>query len=86
MVGAQLWDQPAIQAEIRRRGSSVAELSRNNGLKGGTLYSAFYKRWPKGQKLIADYIGKPVEELWPHWYGPGGTLKPLQGVQQRPAA
>ncbi|MEH3061486.1 MAG: helix-turn-helix domain-containing protein [Methylobacterium radiotolerans] len=49
MAAARNWDQPAILAEIRRRGSSISELSREAGLNRGTLYSAFYKRYPKGQ-------------------------------------
>lgn len=83
MAAARVWDQPAILAEIRRRGSSISELSRKAGLKRGTLYSAFYKRYPKGQALIASFIGASRHEIWPHWYGPNDELLPLQVTSGR---
>lgn len=83
---AEGWHQQDILAAIRKRGETVASLNRDNGFKPGVLRSAFYKRWPKGQQIIANFLGVPVEELWPHWYGPGGTLKPLQGAVQKSAA
>ncbi|MFC5555239.1 helix-turn-helix domain-containing protein [Methylobacterium iners] len=75
----RIWDQQAVLAEIRRRGSSISDLSRANGLSRGTLYSAFYKRYPKGQLLIADFLGIRRHDIWPRWYGPDDTLLPLQG-------
>ncbi|UIY44104.1 helix-turn-helix domain-containing protein [Methylobacterium radiotolerans] len=85
MAAARNWDQPAILAEIRRRGSSISELSREAGLNRGTLYSAFYKRYPKGQALIATFLGASRHEIWPHWYGPNDELLPLQGARGRAA-
>lgn len=84
--GEEGWHQQDILAAIRKRGATVSSLNREHGFRPGVLRSAFYKRWPKGQRIIADYIGEPVEALWPHWYGPGGSLKPLQGAVQKTAA
>lgn len=86
MTTTRVWDQQAILAEIRRRGSSISELSRDAGLKRGTLYSAFYKRYPKGQLLIARYVEASRHEIWPHWYGPHDELLPLQGATRGRAA
>ncbi|WP_082167649.1 helix-turn-helix domain-containing protein [Methylobacterium aquaticum] len=80
------WHQQDILAAIRKRDATMASLSRKHGFKPGVLRSVFYKRWPKGQRIVAEFLGVPVEELWPHWYGPGGTLKPLQGAAQKSAA
>lgn len=80
------WHQQDILAAIRKRGATVASLNREHGFKPGVLRTAFYKRWPKGQRIIAAFVERPVEELWPHWYGPGGTLRPLQGAVQKSAA
>lgn len=85
MPTTRVWDQPAVLAEIRRRGSSISELSRAAGLKRGTLYSAFYKRYPKGQALIARFVEASRHEIWPHWYGPNDELLPLQGLRRRAA-
>lgn len=73
------WDQHRIQAEIRRRGSSLAQLSRENGVARGTLQGVFYKRYPRGQAIVAAFIERTRHELWPHWYGPDDELLPLGG-------
>ena len=78
------WEPEYIKAEIRRRGSSLAELSRRNGLSRGTLQAVFYKRYPRGQRIVADFIGRTRHELWPAWYGPNDELLPLN-VPQRAA-
>jgi Ner family transcriptional regulator len=80
------WHQQDILAAIRKKGETVASLNRALGYRPGVLRTVFYKRWPRGQRVIADFLNVPLEELWPHWYGPGGTLKPLQGAAQKSAA
>ncbi|TXN71623.1 helix-turn-helix domain-containing protein [Methylobacterium sp. WL6] len=80
------WHQQDILAAIRKKGATVSSLNRDNGFRPGVLRTVFYKRWPGGQRIIADFLQVPVEELWPHWYGPGGTLKPLQGATRGRAA
>lgn len=72
-----VWDQQRISAEIRRRGSSIARLSRENNLSRGTLQGVFYRRYPKGQAIVAAFIGRSKHELWPHWYGPDDEPLPL---------
>lgn len=74
--GPAAWDRHRIAAEIRRRGSSVAQLARENGVQRGTLQGIFYRRYPRGQQIVAAFIGKTRHELWPHWYGPDD--KPLR--------
>ena len=73
------WHQQDIQSEIRKRGSTIAELSRQHGLNRGTLQGVFSKRYPKGQAIVAAFIGRSRHELWPHWYGPEDQLLPLGG-------
>jgi Ner family transcriptional regulator len=51
-----------------QKGSSLAKLSRDNGLHERTLYNALERHWPKGEKIIADYIGVTREEIWPERY------------------
>lgn len=73
------WHQQDIQAEIRKRGSTLSELSRTHDLDRGTLQAVFYKRYPKGQRIVAAFIGRSLHELWPHWYDEQNELRPLQG-------
>lgn len=82
----KVWHQQDILAEIRKRGATVASLSRDNGLNRGTLQTAFYKRYPRGQAIIAAFISVSRHELWPDWYGPDDGLMPLQGGNNRPKA
>lgn len=88
-TGPNGWDHQAIQAEIRRRGTTLAQIARDNGLQRGTLQMIFYKRYPKGQAIVAAFLGRTRHELWPHWYGPDDAPLPLSGrvyVSTRSAA
>ncbi|AUJ83196.1 helix-turn-helix domain-containing protein [Enterobacter hormaechei subsp. steigerwaltii] len=62
------WHRADVLAAIRKKGSSLAKLSRDNGLHERTLYNALERHWPKGEKIIADYIGVTREEIWPERY------------------
>ncbi|WP_038320757.1 helix-turn-helix domain-containing protein, partial [Kingella kingae] len=43
-------------------------LSRGSGLNGDTLLNVFSRKWPKGEKIVADAIGVKPEEIWPSRY------------------
>jgi Ner family transcriptional regulator len=62
------WHRADVLAAIRKRGSTLAKLSRDNGLHERTLYNALERHWPKGEKIIADYIGMNPREIWPERY------------------
>ncbi|WP_214240928.1 helix-turn-helix domain-containing protein [Raoultella ornithinolytica] len=62
------WHRADILAAIKKRGGSLAQLSRENGLHERTLYNALERHWPKGERIIADFIGVPVRTIWPERY------------------
>ncbi|WP_435954892.1 helix-turn-helix domain-containing protein [Dryocola sp. BD626] len=62
------WHRADILAAIKKRGGSLAQLSRENGLHERTLYNALERHWPKGEKIIADYIDVAVHVIWPERY------------------
>lgn len=62
------WHRADILATIKKRGGSLAQLSRENGLHERTLYNALERHWPKGEKIIADYIDVAVHVIWPERY------------------
>lgn len=62
------WDRHSILAEVRRRRKSLAQLSREAGEPEGTASVALRQGYPKGEKIIADFLDLPVEELWPERY------------------
>lgn len=64
------WDHQGIVAEVRRRGSSLRRLSLGNGFAPSTLQASLYKRHPRANAIIADFLGTTRSRLWPAWYGP----------------
>ncbi|PMM05693.1 hypothetical protein BCT63_09120 [Vibrio kanaloae] len=62
------WHRADVISALKKKGTSMAELSRNNGLSSGSLYNALVRPWPKGEKLIADAIGVSAIEIWPSRY------------------
>ncbi|EJH7015976.1 helix-turn-helix domain-containing protein [Salmonella enterica] len=62
------WHPADIIAALRKRGTSMAALSRDAGLSSSTLGNALYRHWPKGEKLIAKALGVTPEQIWPSRY------------------
>ncbi|EAY3207255.1 TPA: helix-turn-helix domain-containing protein [Salmonella enterica subsp. enterica serovar Tamberma] len=64
----QDWHPADIIAALKKRGTSLAEVSRNSGLASSTLTNALNRRWPKGERLIAEALGVASEIIWPSRY------------------
>lgn len=57
-----------IVAAVRKAGTSISALSVKSGLKPTTLNNALERRYPKGERIIAEAIGKTPQEIWPSRY------------------
>ncbi|HEH9732247.1 helix-turn-helix domain-containing protein [Pasteurella multocida] len=57
-----------IRAELIKKGISLAQLGVQNGLAKTTLRNAFDKRYPRGEQIIAEVLGKHPSEIWPSRY------------------
>lgn len=55
---AQDWHPADIIAGVKKTGTSLAAISRRAGLASSTLANALTRRWPKGERLIAEALGK----------------------------
>jgi len=64
------WHREDIKAEVRKRGSTLAELAKNAGLAPASLSYALAKRHPRANRTIAEFIRVPLHELWPAFYPP----------------
>ncbi|CAK7010936.1 transcriptional regulator [Providencia rettgeri] len=64
----QDWHSADIIAAIKKKGSSLSQISRSAGLNSSTLNNALSRRWPKGERIIAEFLGVPAEEIWPSRY------------------
>ena len=62
------WHPADIIAALRKRGTTLAALSREAGLSSSTLANALSRPWPKGEWLIADAIKVHPAEIWPSRY------------------
>lgn len=62
------WHPADIIASLRKRGTSLAALSRQAGLASSTLANALTRPWPKGELIIAKALNIPPEIIWPERY------------------
>ena len=62
------WHRADIIAELRKKGTTLAGLSRNAGLNSRTLNNALDRRYPKGERIIAAAIGVEPSDIWPSRY------------------
>ncbi len=64
----QDWHSADIIAALRKKGTSLAAVSRQAGLSSSTLANALSRPWPKGELLIAQAINVHPSEIWPSRY------------------
>ncbi|MBD2812305.1 helix-turn-helix domain-containing protein [Xenorhabdus sp. Vera] len=62
------WHSADIIAELKKRGTTLSEVSRDAGLASSTLANALQRHWPKGERLIATALERTPEEIWPSRY------------------
>lgn len=62
------WDRHSILAEFRRRGVKFSQFAIDNDRNPNTFRS-IWTRWNRpNEQLIADFLGDPVEVVWPDRY------------------
>ncbi|WP_093037896.1 helix-turn-helix domain-containing protein [Thiocapsa roseopersicina] len=59
------WHPADIVAALRKAGWSLRRLSVHHNLCPTALSRVTQSPWPKGERLIAEAIGIPPEEIWP---------------------
>lgn len=64
----QNWHSADIIAALRKRGTSMAALSREAGLASSTLANALTRPWPKGEMIIAHALNTSPQTIWPERY------------------
>ena len=71
----QDWHPADIIASLRKKGTSLAALSRESGLASSTLANALTRHWPKGERLIAEALNTQPEQIWPSRYQGNKTYR-----------
>ncbi|NJO54381.1 MAG: transcriptional regulator [Bacteroidales bacterium] len=59
------WHPADIVAALRKAGWSLRRLSVHNNQYPNSFAKALARPWPKAERLIAEAIGIPPEEIWP---------------------
>lgn len=62
------WHAADIIASLKKKGTTLAEISRAAGLSSSTLSNALSRPWPKGEQLIAQELSLPPSTIWPERY------------------
>jgi Ner family transcriptional regulator len=57
-----------IKAAIRMRGTTLEALSAKHGYSVRAVGLTLVRPWPAVEKIIAEFIGKPPQEIWPERY------------------
>lgn len=78
------WHQADVIASLRKKGTSLAALSRASGLSSSTLANALTRPWPKGEYLIAEAIGVHPAVIWPSRYVRDGVLVERRKLMRKP--
>lgn len=77
------WHPADIIAGLRKKGTSLAALSRASGLSSSTLANALMRPWPKGEHLIAEALGVDPSVIWPERYvGKDGKKMDRRGMMR----
>lgn len=61
-----------IKAAIRKRGSTLADISTQAGLGRKSASYALVVPMPTANRAIAAFLGRTVHDLWPNWYDQSG--------------
>lgn len=72
------WDRAEIQAEIKRRGETQTGLARRYGLYDCAISQALNGGSLRGALAISDFLGVPIQDLFPDRYRRHHDLKPTR--------
>ncbi len=78
-------DWPGIVAELHRRGMTLTELAKRNGLPLGATRKLRNTPHYKAQEVVAEFLGFKPKDLFPDRY-PKGKPRILDTVKYPPVA
>ncbi len=67
-VKSQDWHAEQIKAAIRMKGKTLAQLSREAGLRSDTMRNVFRSHIPRYEGVIAEYLEMDPAQIWPSRY------------------
>ena len=67
------WHPADVLAALKKRGHTLAGLSVTNGYHPTAAGKALKQSWPALERLLADAIGLPPQQIWPSRYDSEGN-------------
>jgi Ner family transcriptional regulator len=64
-----------VKAAIQKRGSSLSALARANGFDDSYLRAVLLRPLPRGEAIIAAFLGVKPKTIWPQRYDAKGNPK-----------
>lgn len=58
------WHSADIIAALKKKGLTLAELSRRSGYASSTLANMLVRPWTKGELIIASALNMQPEQIW----------------------
>ena len=77
------WHKADIIAALKKKGTTLAELSRKSGLSSSTLSNALVRPWTKGETIIAKALNLKPSQHRPSRYINSMTKQPIKRVLRK---
>lgn len=75
-----------IKAEIKKRGKTLSDLWRKNKpLAYSALSLSLDRPIPRANRIIAEFLGLPLNHLWPQWYDSSGKRISSRSISKHSA-
>ena len=74
------WHHADIIAALKKKGTTLSELSRRSGFSSSTLGNTLVRPWTKGEFIIAKALDLDPAEIWPSRYIDAKTNQPIKRV------
>lgn len=73
------WHRADIIAAVRKTGTNLSKLARDNHLFHTALNNALNRPYPRYERIIAEHLGLKPQDIWPSRYHEDGTPKSGRG-------
>jgi Ner family transcriptional regulator len=70
------WHPEDVKAAVRKKGQTLAGLARTNHFSESYLRGTLIRPRPRGEEIIARFLGVAPREIWPDRYDTSGAPKP----------
>ena len=75
----QDWHRADIVAAFRKRNTTLAHYSRNQGYTSTWLAQATGRPYPRAERVIAEFLGVTPQTIWPSRYHADGSPRSGRG-------